>query len=538
MEVKLKLVQLNTKVGAFEANLKKISESLAKASEDELVVFSECVLGGYPAFDLWLEPNFVEQSEASLKEILKRHPKSSFVIGGVARASHLLFNQAIFASSGKVLARYSKQLLPTYDVFDEARYFEPGRESCTVSWKGKKILLTICEDAWAGSSDSRIQGRYANDPLEASRDADLVVNLSASPFEKTKDRFGLFSSLAKKWKRPFIHVNAVGGNDSLIFDGGSFAVDASGACIGSLARFKEDCLSLDLEHPQIQAKAFEARASTAEIYDALVLGLKDFCHKQNVKSVVLGLSGGIDSALVACLAEDALGADKVRLVLMPSRYTSAESNIDAVEIAKAMQSPLHILSIEALFPAALYTLQTSFEGLAEDVTEENLQSRIRGMLLMALSNKFGDFVLATGNKSELATGYCTLYGDMCGGLAPIGDVLKTEVYDLSREANRRKNRIPERVFTKAPSAELRANQKDQDSLPPYEILDRALQLILEGSKTAKEVEALGIDSKTTDWIIKKLSQTEFKRFQAAPVLKISAKAFGIGRRFPIVHQIH
>jgi NAD+ synthetase len=436
-----------------------------------------------------------------------------------------------------VKARYAKRLLPNYDVFDEQRYFEAGDRACVIEHHGKKIFLTICEDIWAQSSDPRIPGRYEKDPLDDFGSADLLLNLSASPYERSKDRISLVQTIAQKLKKPVVQVTQVGVADSMIFAGESIAVDSRGMLISYLPAYEEAESSLDLSSTPTPVDRPQPQ-SIERLYDTLVFGLRDFVTKSGFSSVVLGLSGGIDSALVACLAEDAFGGDRVRLVLLPSRYTSSISNIDAVEIAKVTRSPLHILSIEAVFPAVLQTLESSFEGLEPNTTEENLQSRIRGMLLMALSNKFGDFLLACGNKSELAMGYCTLYGDMCGGLAPIADLYKTQVYELAREANRRKKRIPERIFTREPSAELRPDQRDTDSLPPYEILDEILRLFIEESRSVSEIIAQGFESSVVLKIIHKVSSQEFKRQQSAPVLKLSSKAFGLGRRHPIIQSTY
>lgn len=537
--MKVVLAQINSKVGDFARNREKIAAVLRGTDRDALVIFPECAICGYPPLDLVEHPSFVEQCEESIGILASEFPEHSFLLGTVRSREgrgRKLVNSAVFISGGRIHAAYAKRLLPTYDVFDEDRYFEPGDQACTIEFNGKKFFVSICEDLWFDAKDTRMADRYSSDPLADSQGVDYLVNLSASPFEKNKNRLEIFSDVANKVKTPLICVNAVGGNDELIFDGRSAVWNARGELCVQVAAFQESVEVIDLSRiqPISVATAVVAQDSVELLYDALICGLRDFVLKQGMRSVVLGLSGGVDSALVACLACDALGPENVRLVLMPSRYTSADSNVDAVQLAKTTQSPLHILSIEGLFPMALKTLETSFEGLKEDVTEENLQSRIRGLLLMALSNKFGDLVLACGNKSEMATGYCTLYGDMAGGLAPIGDLYKSEVYALAREANRRQQRIPERVFIKAPSAELKPDQKDQDSLPPYDVLDPLLEGIIEKRFSKDELLRAGFKKKDIEFAFAALQKSEFKRKQAAPILKVSSKAFGIGRRYPIV----
>jgi len=534
--VKLRLAQVNSKIADFEGNLKKIAAVLTASEVDELVIFPECALCGYPALDLLDHLWFLNGAEKTLETLIQKFPKHSFVMGTVGENRGLgkrLYNEAIFVSKGKIKARYAKRLLPTYDVFDEDRYFEAGKIPELIEFQGVKFLLSICEDAWGKSSDRRIKNRYLQDPLDEASAADWIINISASPFERGKNRLEVMAEQARRTKRGLIHVNAVGANDSLIFGGRSAIFDSEGNCIFQAPAFEESSLSYSETQSSKNSIALPADEMPT-IYDALVLGIKDFCSKQGFKTASLGLSGGIDSAVVACLAVDALGAENVRLVMLPSRYTSAESNVDAVEIAKATKSPLHILSIEAIFPAVLHTLESTFEGAAPDTTEENIQSRIRGLLLMAISNKSGDLVLACGNKSEFATGYCTLYGDMAGGLAPIGDIYKTQVYALGREANKRAQRIPERVFTKDPSAELRANQKDSDSLLPYDRLDPILESLLEKDAKIGDLLQQGYQKDEIEKVIRLLHRTEFKRFQSPPILKVSSKAFGFGRRFPVV----
>ena len=534
--MKFRLAQVNSKIADFEGNLTKISAVLAASASDELVIFPESALCGYPALDLLDQSWFLRGSESALEALIKKFPQHSFVLGSIGKnpgAGKRLFNEAIFISEGLIKARYAKRLLPTYDVFDEDRYFEAGRVAEVFEFQGHKFFLSICEDAWGRSEDHRIKNRYLRDPLDESKAAEWIINISASPFEQSKNRLAVMQSQARRNQRGLIHVNAVGANDSLIFDGQSAVFSATGDCLFQAPPFEESSWLFD-ETESSKLNAPPVQSEIGLVYEALVLGIRDFCAKQGFKTASLGLSGGIDSAVVACLAVDALGAENVRLVMLPSRYTSSDSNVDAVELAKVTKCPLHILSIEAIFPAVLHTLETTFEGTTPDTTEENIQSRIRGLLLMAIANKTGDLVLACGNKSEMATGYCTLYGDMAGGLAPIGDVYKTQVYSLGREANKRAKRIPERVFTKEPSAELRTNQKDSDSLPLYDRLDPILEALIEKDMTTEALLAAGFRKEEIEKVTRLLERTEFKRFQSAPVLKVSSKAFGLGRRFPIV----
>jgi NAD+ synthase (glutamine-hydrolysing) len=534
--VKIRLAQLNSKIADFDGNLAKISAVLNASATDELVIFPECALCGYPALDLLDHAWFLNGAEKSLETLIQKFPKHSFVMGTIGENRGLgkrLYNEAVFVSEGKVKTRYAKRLLPTYDVFDEDRYFEAGRIPEIIEFQGVKFLLSVCEDAWGRSEDRRIKSRYPQDPLDDASGADWIINISASPFERGKNRLKVMQDQARRTQRGFIHLNAVGANDSIIFGGRSVIFSADGDILFEAPAFQESSWLFDSTQRTSLTPA-QIPDETSQVYDALVVGIRDFCLKQGFKTVSLGLSGGIDSAVVACLAVDAVGAENVRLVMLPSRYTSAESNVDAVEIAKATKSPLHILSIEAIFPAVLHTLETTFEGTAPDTTEENIQSRIRGLLLMAISNKTGDLVLACGNKSELATGYCTLYGDMAGGLSPIGDVYKTQVYALGREANKRAKRIPERIFTKEPSAELKANQKDSDSLLTYDRLDPILEALVEKDAKIQDLIAKGFQKEEIEKVVRLLQRTEFKRFQSAPVLKVSSKAFGLGRRFPVV----
>ncbi|PIR23657.1 MAG: NAD+ synthase [Deltaproteobacteria bacterium CG11_big_fil_rev_8_21_14_0_20_45_16] len=540
--MKIVLAQINSTVGAFERNFQKMGEVLRQNQAADLVVFPECALCGYPAQDLLDYLDFLKQSEVYEQKLIESFPKQNFIFGNISRNSgpgRPLHNAAVFVESGKIKARYAKRLLPTYDVFDEDRFFEPGRKACLVEFKGKTLALSVCEDIWNNEIQSDLHNRYEQYPLEDCRAADLLINISASPFEasKVEAKRKMLDAIAKAFKKPFVYVNAVGANDSLIFDGRSYAWNQDGSFVLEGGAFAEQTYELELFDDSASSFVTPTKPNAIkDIYDALVLGIRDYAQKVGFKSAILGLSGGIDSSVVACLAADAMGPTNVTGLMMPSRFTSKDSNEDALYIAKKMQNPLHIYIIEEMYTAALRTLSMAFKEVKEDVTEENLQSRIRGMIVMAMSNKFGHLVLTTGNKSELAIGYCTLYGDMCGGLAPLADVYKMQVYELGHEANRRQERIPERVFSKPPTAELRENQKDQDTLPPYERLDEILKDVIENFLTREALIKKGHSKEEVEKTLKLLAANEYKRYQMPLGLKVSSKAFGIGRRVPLVHR--
>lgn len=535
------MAQMNSTVGDFEGNFEKMAQILRSAEGADLVIFPECALCGYPAQDLLDYSAFTKKSEEYAARLIQEFSNRSFIFGSVgtnAGTGRPCQNIAIFADRGKLLAKYAKRLLPSYDVFDEDRFFEPGRTSCLVDFKGAKIALTICEDIWSDDSGTPLQNRYHQNPVSDSQEADFLINISASPYEQTKvePKREMLKRIAERNKTTLIYVNAVGANDALIFDGRTYVFSRQGEVLIEGLPYVE--AQIEFDDRDSKPRKFSTIVRDADVYDALILGLRDYCQKQNFKSVVLGLSGGIDSSLVACLAADAIGKENVAGVMMPSRFTSKASNDDALSLARTMYNPLHVYIIEDVYGAALRTLQKAFENTTPNIAEENLQARTRGMLLMGLSNKFGHLVLTTGNKSEIAVGYCTLYGDMCGGLAPIADVYKTQVYELSREANRRWQRIPENVFTKAPTAELRADQTDQDTLPPYERLDQILSLAVESCRSENEIVAKGFDREEVQRIFKWISSSEHKRYQMSLGLKISSKAFGIGRRVPIVQKFY
>ncbi len=539
--MKILLAQMNSTVGDFKGNFEKMVSVLDKAENCDLLVFPECAICGYPPQDLLEYPQFVQESERYAEQLVRHESHRNFIFGSVERNRECgkpLRNTALFVSEGKVLGKYYKRLLPTYDVFDEDRFFEDGKNPLLVSFLGETLALTICEDIWTAEGLALLQNRYDQNPLRDSQKASILINISASPFETSKVRAKreMLKKIAIENKQTLVYCNAVGGNDSIIFDGRSYVFTPQGHLLSTGRSFEEDLVLVDTRAsgPYVVASQNE----TKDTYDALVLGIRDYCRKQNFSTVALGLSGGIDSSVVACLAADALGPENVYGAIMPSRFSSQESTDDALAVAKAMQNPIHIYVIEDLFRAGLRTLETTFEGRDPDVTEENMQARIRGLLLMSISNKFGHLVLTTGNKSELAVGYCTLYGDMCGGLAPLADVYKTQVYELGREANRRSPRIPERVFTKAPSAELRPNQTDQDKLPPYDRLDKILKAVIENFHSKPELLRMEMGSEEEiDRIFRWIEKSEYKRSQMPLAFKVSSKAFGVGRRIPIVHRL-
>jgi NAD+ synthase/NAD+ synthase (glutamine-hydrolysing) len=541
--MKCAFLQINSTVGDIAANAGRIAEGVRKAAERgaDLCLTPELALVGYPPRDLLLYPAFAAKAEeAALRLAGEIAPlKAALVLGNIGKNpsgwGKALCNQALFINGGEILARYSKRLLPTYDVFDEARYFEPGNAPCVVEYKGLRIALTVCEDIW---NDSAFWGSpaYALDPLEDHPPCDLLVNISASPFTVGKQalRQDMLARLARKYSVPILYANLTGGNDDLVFDGRSLHMTPEG--LAARARgFSEDLLVVDLEAPSSSSCiAADDLAPEAEIWRALTLGLGDYCRKTGLTSAILGLSGGVDSSLVAVLACEALGREQVSGLLMPSPYSSGHSLADAARLASNLGLGTTVLPIEPIMRAYNAALAASFAGCAPDRTEENLQARIRGNLLMAFSNKFDRLLLSTGNKSEISVGYCTIYGDMCGALAVIGDLYKTEVFRLCRWLNSRRGEvIPENVLIKPPSAELRPNQTDQDSLPPYEELDAILAAMLERRRSSEEIAAAGHAPETVRRVAALVQAAEFKRRQAAPVLKITGYAFGVGWRMPV-----
>jgi len=576
--MRLALAQLNLTVGAFEANFGRMRGAIAqaRAARADLVAFSELATTGYPPRDLLNHSGFVEANLDLLERVARLTDDHlgalvGFVDPNPAIEGKRLFNAVALCHGGRVVGRRHKSLLPTYDVFDEDRYFEPAHEVGALAFKGARLGVTICEDVW-NDKDFWPRQLYHRDPVceLALAGVDVLINISSSPFSvgKAEVRGEMIRQEAMKHRRSFFYVNQVGGNDELVFDGRSLGFDARGNLILRAGEFCEDFLVCDVPAaggagraggasgagdaapaptaaPDCGAAAGvpcagdeglvrPASASLVEqAYQALVLGLGDYVRKCGFTRVVLGLSGGVDSALTASLAAAALGPGNVLGVAMPSRYSSAHSLRDAETLARNLGIDYRVIPIDAAFAAQLQTLAPVFEALPADVTEENLQARIRGAILMALSNKFGYLVLSTGNKSELAVGYCTLYGDMCGGLAVISDVPKTLVYQLARYVNRRATVIPQSTLDKPPSAELRPNQTDRDTLPPYEILDRIIEAYVERDLDLAAISALGIDPALARTLITWIDRNEYKRRQAAPGLRITSKAFGIGRRYPI-----
>jgi NAD+ synthase (glutamine-hydrolysing) len=542
MRVKIALGQINPTVGDFSGNAAKIIQFAlqARSAGAGLILFPELAVSGYPPLDLVERPWFVASSRTTVERIAAETQGLAVICGmptsAEAESGKKVMNSAALLREGHIDFIQSKMLLPTYDVFDEARNFAPAKSQQLFSFCGKQMALTICEDAW---NDKRFWNRqlYRIDPVEelVRAGGNFVLNISASPFwlGKRELRRDMLASIAQNQKVPVAMVNQVGGNDSLVFDGSSLVIAPDGRVIAQAKSFEEDLIYFDSENLtgdlHVQVESEEASA-----YAALVLGTRDYVHKCGFQRAIIGLSGGIDSALTASIAADALGSENVIGVGMPGPYSSPGSIDDARVLANNLKIRFELLSINEIYKATRQTLAPVFAGMPQDVTEENLQSRARGLLLMAMSNKFGALVLSTGNKSELAVGYCTLYGDMVGGLAVISDVPKGLVYRLSVYVNSRRKVIPEATIEKPPSAELRPDQKDSDSLPPYEVLDVILEDFVEDSCSAEQIaRAHNFDLHLVRRVIRMVERSEYKRQQAAPGIKISAKAFGYGRRFPI-----
>jgi NAD+ synthase (glutamine-hydrolysing) len=546
------LAQINTKIADFINNRQNILNLACEAKEQgaELIVFPELAVCGYPPLDLMTYPAFIQQNIDTISWLCEQLPADIAVAVGYVDKNHTgvgkpYHNDLAVIYGNEVIHRQAKTLLPTYDVFDEDRYFEPARERTLLTFKGVKIGFAICEDIWAESvSDHSLI--YPVDPVKdlGALGAQIIIAPSASPFYsgKTEVRRSLVQQISRDHGCITIYVNAVGANDSLIFDGNSIVSDASGRIICHAQGFCEDLVSFETEQaaqlPEVDLTTIED--TYENLYQALVLGVKDYMAKTGFSSANLGLSGGVDSALVAVIAAEALGADHVHTYAMPSRYSSDHSLSDAKQLAENLRIGYEVIPIESLFTAATGTLAESFRGTSEDVTEENMQARIRGLLLMAWSNKKGSLLLTTGNKSEMATGYCTLYGDMCGSLAVIGDLFKTEVFALCRHINKKAgyDLIPEHILTKPPSAELRHDQKDEDSLPPYEVLDGILKAHIMDCTPFDDIVAMGYDRETVRGILRLVERCEYKRRQAAIVIKVSEKAFGNGRRIPIARALY
>jgi NAD+ synthase/NAD+ synthase (glutamine-hydrolysing) len=540
--LKVAMLQLNPLVGDIEGNALKVKAGMAQAASmgASLCLTPELFLVGYPPRDLLLYPSFIAKAEQALAFLARESAAMgmSLVVGTVGAnqtgSGMPLRNEAVYLRNGELIARYAKRLLPTYDVFDEARYFQPGTEPCVVECQGRRVAITICEDIWHDSAYRMTGPNYAVDPLGNHPPFDLLVNLSASPFTvgKQGQRREMLGGIANRCGTPVCYVNTVGGNDELIFDGRSLHI-LPGAYIGSeAAAFAEDVLVVDAYQGGRGAQPLPSPEE--ETWRALVLGTRDYCLKTKQESVVLGLSGGIDSSLTAAIAVDALGSDHVLGLLMPSPFSTQHSLVDAYALAKNLSMQTDTLHIEPIMTSFASTLANLFANRPPDVTEENLQARIRGVLLMSYANKLGRLLLTTGNKSELSVGYCTIYGDMCGALAVIGDLYKTEVHRMSQWINSKCALcIPEHVLNKPPSAELRPGQVDQESLPPYFELDMILRGLLEERLGVQELAAKGLNAQTVEKVAHLVAMAEFKRRQAAPVLKITRQAFGVGWRMPI-----
>ncbi len=539
--MKIALAQINPTIADFNGNLKKIKDFTmrAKAAKADLIVFPEQALSGYPALDLWEDPSFIRENDLAIKKLSSQNKEIGVIIGfssqNKARFGKPLHNSAALLYRGKMAVLRHKTLLPTYDVFDEARYFEPAESNLPFKFKGKKIGLSICEDAWFGEK-SGTHKLYQTDPiaLQARQGANILINISASPFIRGKNiqRRKIMSSHARKNKLPFFYCNMIGGNDEIVFDGRSCVFNPRGEPVFEAKAFEEDLILINTDSLPSPVQAQEI-SETQEIKSALILGIRDYLAKCKILKVFVGLSGGIDSAVVCALAVQALGKERVAGVSMPSRYSSKGSIIDAKALARNLGIRFLSIPISPLHHAYQESLKDFLSGKPEDPTEQNIQARIRGNILMALANREGGMAFTTGNKSELSVGYCTLYGDMAGGLAPLADVPKETVYELAREINKDKEIIPQSSIAKAPSAELKPHQKDEDDLPPYPTLDPILKAYIEKKWGILEIAKKGFPSDLVKDIIRRIDLAEYKRRQAPPSIKISPKAFGVGRRMPI-----
>lgn len=555
--MKIFLAQQNYHIGNFDSNARKIIAAIeyAKQQRADLIIFSELCVCGYPPRDFLYFNDFVEKCYRAIEEITKHTEGISVLVGApqrnIVKEGKDLFNAAWHLSGGQIKEVVHKTCLPTYDVFDEDRYFEPASSWDIIEIKGKKIAVTICEDIW-NLGDNPLYRHCPMDKLIAHK-PDLMVNLSASPFDYTheEDRKAAVKANVIKYKIPMFYCNTVGSQTEIVFDGTSLVFDKQANLCGKLASFSEDlqCFKLNddgtidagiietagkIPNSDLNPPLLEEQLNIEHIYEALILGIRDYFSKMGFKKAILGSSGGIDSAVTLALACQALGSENVHAVLMPSPYSSAHSVADAETLSKRLGNPYDIIPIGNIYNSFLEELKPYFKDLPFNIAEENIQSRTRGNLLMAMANKFGYILLNTSNKSELATGYGTLYGDMAGGLGVLGDCYKLQVYELAKHINRNKEIIPESIITKAPSAELRHGQKDSDSLPDYNILDKILYQYLEQVKGPDEIKAMGFEPLLVDRILKMVNVNEYKRNQFCPIIRVSPKAFGVGRRLPIV----
>jgi NAD+ synthase (glutamine-hydrolysing) len=547
--MRITIAQLNYHIGNFSRNKELICNAISKAKDgkSDLIIFSELCISGYPPLDLLDRLDFIEKCNFAVMEIAEKCKGITAIVGSPTLNNRLegkkLFNSALVLSEGKIIFSANKALLPTYDIFDEYRYFEPENSFSLFSFRGLKIAITVCEDLWDEQPfDNEFEKSrlYTLSPMEelAKQAPDLIINISASPFSytKTEAKVNIFRSKALKYKMPVITVNQAGANTELIFDGASVIVNQHGEIYYQLPFFEEAVQTFSFD--DIRSGTILQRYSWPEaiplIHKALVTGIRDYFSKTGLNSAIIGLSGGIDSAICLCLAAESLGSDNVRALLMPSRYSSEHSVKDAVALANNLKVHYDIISIEKPFSSFEQELAPLFEGRERDVTEENIQARVRATILMAVSNKFGSILLNTSNKSEAAVGYGTLYGDMAGGLSVIGDVYKTDIYRLAEFINLQTEIIPSNIIKKLPSAELRPDQLDTDSLPDYGVLDTILYKYIELQKPAERIIAEGSDKETVYKVIRMINFNEYKRYQAPPVLRISSKAFGAGRRMPLV----
>ncbi len=525
--MKIALAQINPTVGALESNAKKIIEYIgkAKAQGAELVVFPELAITGYPPEDLVLKPQFIADNIDALKKIVKASKGMGVFVGFVDRKGKDLYNAGAFIDNGKIIKIYHKNHLPNYGVFDEKRYFKEGEGSAVVSFRGVKIGLGICEDIWV--EDGPYKG-------EAKAGAKIILNINASPYEAGKiyDREKILKKRAIGTRAHIVYVNMVGGQDELVFDGGSMVINGKGKLIASAPQYKEALLIIDEKGGKITPRL----EPLAEIYEALTMGVRDYVDKNKFGGVIIGISGGIDSALTATIACDALGKERIHTVFMPSEYTAKQSLDDSVMVTKNLGVKMDTIPIKDIFSQYLSTLAPSFRGRPADIAEENLQARIRGNILMALSNKFGWLVLNTGNKSETSTGYCTLYGDMAGGFSVLKDIPKTLAYKLVNWRNKKKSVIPQSIIDRVPTAELKPDQKDQDTLPSYEVLDPIMNAYVEENKNVRQIVAKGFDKATVSKVVSLIDRSEYKRRQSAPGTRITHRAFGKDWRLPITNH--